>query len=115
MDNTRLDKLFAKHDIKPENIVCVSHSGKHTLFHLLDGQEIHSTAMFKEVREYLSPDIFWNIQKGVLVNRHYVVHIDKNAVYTMVNNMSFKGRGRLPSEHSNRRIELEMKKLQEHQ
>ena len=61
MDNTRLDKLFAKHDIKPENIVCVSHSGKHTLFHLLDGQEIHSTAMFKEVREYLSPDIFWNV------------------------------------------------------
>ena len=58
--------------------------------------------------------LLWNIQKGVPVNRHYVVHIDKNAVYTMVNNMSFKGRGRLPSEHSNRRIELEMKKLQEH-
>ena len=103
----RTMRLFQKNSIAERDIKYLTHSQQHTVLHLLAGREIQTSIPLKTVAAQLSPEEFWSIQKGVVVAARYVVHIDSMGVYTMVDGQRFKGRGRLPSEHSRRRKVLE--------
>lgn len=100
-------RLFQKHKIQPEEIQYLTRTVQRTSIHLLDGRELRTTVPLKTVAAHLPAEDFWSIQKGVVVAARYVVNIDSEGVYTMVDGQQFKGRGRHPAEHSRRRKAME--------
>lgn len=105
--NEQIARLFQKNKIQPEHIKYLIHANQRTCLHLLDGREVSTTVPLKTTAACLPPEEFWSIQKGVVVSSRYVVDIDAQGVYTMVDGRRFRGRSRLPSEHSRRRRAME--------
>ena len=102
----RVARLLRRNNFTETDIKYITHHNQKTTFALVDGREIHTQIPLKRAAECFDPEEFWSIQKGIVVAKRYIVSIDDNGVYTMIDEVRFQGRGRNPAEHKRRRRQL---------
>ena len=70
-----------------------------TQFHLADGGILTKYISLKECKQQLPQDIFININKGILINKNHIKHINRY-VYYLDNGESFNGKLKNTKLHS---------------
>lgn len=81
---TELFNFFYKNDIRSYNDIVYIIKTKGTAiteFHLSDGRIITRYISLRECKEQLPQDIFININKGILVNKHHIKYINRYTYY----------------------------------
>ena len=68
-------------------------------FHLADGRVLTKYISLKECKQQLPQDIFININKGILINKNHIQHINRY-VYYLDNGESFNGKLKNTKLHS---------------
>ena len=103
----QVTRLFEKYNIQIEDILYITRNNGRSYIQLLSGKCVDTCAPVKTVTGHLPMENFWNIQKGVLVQKRHVMNIDKDYIYTMVDGKQFEGKHRTPGEHKLHRLEIE--------
>lgn len=60
-------------------------------FHLTDGRILTKYISLKECKQQLPQDLFININKGILINKHHIKHISRYTYY-LDNGETFNGK-----------------------
>lgn len=97
-----LSKFFQRNNIYfYNNIIYVikSKGTSITQFHLIDGRVLTKYISLKECKQQLPQDIFININKGILINKNHIKHINRY-VYYLDNGESFNGKLKNTKLHS---------------
>lgn len=94
----KIANFFYKHEIKIDEIKYVIRDDKKTKIYLNNGKVVSTFIPIKNfVNELLSYD-FLNINKGILVSKKLIDHID-NSIYYMIDGTNFEGRKRTVGAH----------------
>ena len=104
----RMTNLFRRRQFTAADIKYMVHVGQQTILYLVDGREVTTSLPLKTVKENLPADIFWSIQKGIVISARYTISIDDNGLYTMVDGREFQGRSRNQAEHKRHRLMLNL-------
>lgn len=101
-------RFFQRQQIVISELQYLIHKEKQTCIYTTDGREISTFIPLKDIFSALPENEFWNIQKGIVVAARYVLSIDDNGIYTMVDGTVFKGRQRSMEEHRQHRRNLDL-------
>lgn len=93
----KLNHFFTKNGINEYNIKYIIRENTKSCLFLIDGKTISTYLPAKTIAEALSPSHFLNINKGIFLNKRYIINIDKNT-YTSIDNRRFYSRCRLTEE-----------------
>lgn len=90
----KIQKFLKKNQVEVSDIKYILRQKGQTLLYLFDKEPLTTYIPAKTIVDGLVPDMFIHINKGVYLNSHFVINIEKN-IYTMVDNHKFEGRKRL--------------------
>lgn len=94
-----LNAYFRKKGVNAEEILYIRRLEKKTVIHCADGRDLASMIPVHALLEFLPPEEFLSIAKGVVVRKSRIVHIDREGRYTMADGACFQGRRRGLSAH----------------
>lgn len=94
----KIAKLFDKNKIKIEEIKYVIRDDKKTNIHLLNNRTVSTFIPIKNFARELESYGFININKGVVVSKKQIDHID-NSIYYLLDGSNFEGRKRTVGAH----------------
>lgn len=80
----RFNKIFKRHKIEPEKILCIYHDKRMNMICLDTGNEIDCTATMQELLAFLPEEDFLSISRSTIVRRDKIINISYEGVYTMI-------------------------------
>lgn len=94
----RIAKFFDKNNIKIEDIKYILRDDKKTNIHMQDGKVVSTFIPIKNFSDELTPFDFLNINKGIIISKKLIDHID-DSVYYLTDGTHFEGRKRTIGTH----------------